>query len=281
MSGILGAFGPPDVLPMGYGEYTSGEFGRLMEMDPSLDTSVTTQWPYRTYDNSHGLKRGDPNFPAYAATVPSLDTGVAPLHAVSMSESPLASLENGDLGRLSREERKARRQQWLSRGLDTGSRDVAGANGYQYRQYSNGDIEVLEGSPAMVGTRLTSTGPQAQMWEAVTAEIGAYETAQVNVGRLREAWEQLRERFQDKKAAGVPMSTPNGSQGPGAVVALGPMGRGLGPGRVTQAVIGPPPPRPFAPKAKAEMSPWLLPAVGTVVVGSALLLLRRQQRRKK
>jgi len=81
MSGRWGAMGPPDVLPFGYGEYTGGEFGRLSVMGPDPDTRITTQAPYRTWDNSHGINRGDPNLPAYAATVPSLAPVRAPIHS--------------------------------------------------------------------------------------------------------------------------------------------------------------------------------------------------------
>ena len=72
MNGRWGVMGLPNVLPDSYGEYTGGEFGRLAVMDLGPDTSVTTQQPYRTWDNSHGINRGDPNLPAYAASVPSL-----------------------------------------------------------------------------------------------------------------------------------------------------------------------------------------------------------------
>jgi hypothetical protein len=49
--------------------------------------------------------------------------------------------------------------------------------GYYYRQYTNGAIDILPGSPMGVGRRLTSTGNNAKSWSLVTNEIGPFQAA--------------------------------------------------------------------------------------------------------
>ena len=52
-------------------------------------------------------------------------------------------------------------------------RDVSGRSGYIYRQWSNGDVAILEGV-LPDGWNYAEPGPRDAVWDAITAEIGPY-----------------------------------------------------------------------------------------------------------
>ena len=58
-------------------------------------------------------------------------------------------------------------------------RDAPGAGEYLYRQFSNGDIAIMQGAPPP-GWSLGKVGPRDGAWKAITDEIGPYPTGTVD-----------------------------------------------------------------------------------------------------
>jgi len=201
-SGPWGAYGPPNVLPFSYGENTSGAYGRL-QVIPGEDHR-------RTWDNTHGMNRRDPNLPSHAAPIDPAAGGVRPFSTidpgVAFSQTAVQELQtpyaqqyemagDSELGKLTDlfkidPEKKAARQAQRATRQASRSRVISGSGGYKYRQYANGDIVVLPGSPSLVGRRITSTN-NYKKWQAITAEIGDFSLASSSLVTLNTALQAL------------------------------------------------------------------------------------------
>lgn len=193
------AVGPPDILPFGYGENTGGAYGRLRIQD--APDYLTNKPPFRGPGGTSPINRGGPNLPAFAPPLQATAGGVIPAttawpgvtnqsaqqpgtpYAVQYNWAGTGYGEGGQYGLFDRfkrtdeekaEAQAAREAKKAARELAR-YRDVAGANGYRYRQYANGDIEILAG-PWGVGKLLTATNNPTK-WRSVTAEIGPYKMA--------------------------------------------------------------------------------------------------------
>ena len=199
--GKWGAMSAPDILPFGYGEHTSGGFGRLIIQDsPDLPT---TRSPYRGPGNVSPMNQGDFNLPAWAPPIQESAGGVIPFSTISAGVNNQSPQQPGtpyakhyymagpgyngagqygifDFSTSARAARQEKRQSRRSTRKKTRaypkSRDVLPPNttgGYRYRQFSDGSIFVMPGSPALVGQTLTATG-DVRRWNAITNEIGPF-----------------------------------------------------------------------------------------------------------
>lgn len=89
-------------------------------------------------------------------------------------------------------------------------RDVAGSGGYVYRQFSNGNLQVMKG-PALVGTKITSSGDPLR-WKAITNEIGKW--GSLGSGKIRSGAAQGAASLIDAWAAGKQQRLEGGAMMP-------------------------------------------------------------------
>jgi hypothetical protein len=138
--------------------------------------------------------------PGHAPGWPPLELGGVNLGALD------AALVHGDWGAMDQATRLAKRGKRRSR-------EVEGAGGYIYRQYSDGSIEYIAaptGFTELISTTVTRTSPAAEQeeWSRITSEIGTFKAyrkrrrqqlAQQAGGLLQEVDKSLSRRRKRRK----------------------------------------------------------------------------------
>jgi len=211
-----GHSGPPDVLPFGYGAHTGGQYGRLAIQDapdyltnrppfrgpggttplnrggpnlpshaPPIQESAggvmpaTTAWP--------GVSNGAPQTPGTPYAQQYQWAGFGYNDARGLGSHPTysgffdrfkvdpAKQAVRQAARSGRQDARAAAAAQAATHRDVGPPITTG--GYYYRQYANGEVDILPGSPTGVGLRLTPTGKNATNWSHVTNEIGPFQAA--------------------------------------------------------------------------------------------------------
>ena len=241
------------------------------------------RFPPQMFDGPEGtspMRRGDPNVGAYAAapktprdltggTYPYMGSGTY-IRQDQARFGGYAGIDLADidaaLGDASAADPKAPRGTIdYAKPKKSQFRDVAGSGGYVYRQFADGSIEIrVSASPKAMptGTRITKT--DAKRWNAITGEIGT--------------WESYREARRKAVGQGVALAAGLASNVAGA---FGKKRRRKGKKRRRQAVAAPPVVAPLpeaeVPEEEAGGLPsWAIP----VGIGAAVLLFVLTSKKK-
>lgn len=212
-------------LPPGYGTYHQQPYSGLT-IAP-VEPYPTNFWPYQTGMSPspagmhHNIYRMSPNLPAAAAPLPPEGGGVIPGTSYGPEVAPipdnyapgtpfarkysLAGLL--DFLKPDADRQAARRASRADR-RSMRYRDAPGSGGYRYRLYADGSIQILPGSPAMVGKRFTRA-EDTRRWDSITAEVGTYAQARTAAALTAlQAASQIASQFTVAPAAAAPPAAP-------------------------------------------------------------------------